>query len=228
MGKKSRKKTKSTLIQVTHSSIEGAGQGVFAVRTIPNGTIITTYPGVIVPFYQADRQSAYVHSLPNQRALVGDGTQWSLAKCGHMINDYAMLQDPEYTQDYVVASQSRANVKMEWSEMEEVMRVVANRDIDPGEELFYHYGPRYWLIHWLRVCVEGDNLQEARQYEDVLVETEGWSRCVPPEMSLDGDVIVVDGREATEEECRRYVFFYGGVYDVHDPQSLIRQKLLSV
>ncbi len=224
MGKKSRRS--GPRVRVGPSSIHNAGLGVFVRKAIGVGTVITEYPGVVVPFYDADRESPYVHSLPNQRALVGDGSTWSSVACGHLINDFAMLQDPDRVDEYISESVPRANIVMEWSELDEKLKVVASRDINKGEELFYHYGPRYWLIHLLKIWLKDGDLDRARRCEDVLVSLEGWTRRVPPVMTLKEETIVIGDRPATEEECRRYLLFYGCPYDIHDPWTLIKQKLL--
>lgn len=129
-----------TQLEVAPSTIEGAGNGLFALTAIPKGDTVCHYTG-----YRHDYQSqkrlrdrSYVLKLQNgwpKYDRRNDGfvdahpTREVLAR---------YINDPR--------NEDKCNVKFEYIQQPGVWHcpVVALRDIEVGEELFISYGPRYW------------------------------------------------------------------------------------
>lgn len=127
-------------LKVAISTIEDAGNGLFALDKIPKGAIVCNYTG-----YRHDYQSqkrlldrAYVLKLQNGWPKFdrrNDGFVDALP-CKDVLARF--INDPRDEQKY--------NVKFEHIQEPGVWHcpVVALRDIEAGEELFISYGPRYW------------------------------------------------------------------------------------
>lgn len=215
-------------VKVKRSLLPSAGNGVFSTRAVSGGVRLTTYGGVVLPYHQADTSSPYVHSIEGGRVIQGDGQVYSTKQCGHIVNDYVSLTDrtPDAVKTYLAKSQQHANVCMKWEDA--VLRVYSSRPLAAGEELYYHYGPRYWLLQMMHADVASNLMDQARLCEDRLVELENWPRRLPPEVHLDdsGNILHADGRDVTEEECRRVLVWRGMFYDVHNPREVLRSLLL--
>mmetsp|Transcript_17100 Transcript_17100/g.37074 ORF Transcript_17100/g.37074 Transcript_17100/m.37074 type:complete len:317 (+) Transcript_17100:21-971(+) len=122
------------------STIEDAGNGLFAMISIPKGDVICYYTG-----YRHDYQSqkrlrdrSYVLKLQNgwpKHDRRNDGFVDALP-CKSVLARY--INDPR--------CEERCNVKFDHIQEPGVWHcpVIALRDIEVGEELFISYGPRYW------------------------------------------------------------------------------------
>jgi hypothetical protein len=128
-------------LKVSPSTIEGAGNGLFASSPIPKGETICHYTG-----YRHDYQSqkrlrdrSYILKLQNgwpKFDRKNDGFVDALP-CPEVLARY--INDPR--------REDKCNVKFEHIQQPGIWHcpVVALRDIDVGEELFVSYGPRYWV-----------------------------------------------------------------------------------
>ncbi|KAL9188714.1 hypothetical protein ACHAXT_007092 [Thalassiosira profunda] len=125
---------------VRTSTIAGAGKGLFACKPIPKGAIVCHYTGYR-HHYQSQKRlkdRAYVLKLQNgwpKHDRRNDGFVDALPtkdKLARFIND--------------ARNDERCNVKFEHIQQPDIWHcpVVAQRDIQEGEELFISYGPRYW------------------------------------------------------------------------------------
>ena len=129
-----------TQLKVAPSTIEGAGNGLFALTAIPKGDTVCHYTG-----YRHDYQSqkrlrdrSYVLKLQNgwpKYDRRNDGFVDALPT-REVLARY--INDPR--------NEDKCNVKFEYIQQPGVWHcpVVALRDIEVGEELFISYGPRYW------------------------------------------------------------------------------------
>eukprot|EP00586_Coscinodiscus_wailesii_P014645 CAMPEP_0172495340 /NCGR_PEP_ID=MMETSP1066-20121228/67930_1 /TAXON_ID=671091 /ORGANISM="Coscinodiscus wailesii, Strain CCMP2513" /LENGTH=229 /DNA_ID=CAMNT_0013266927 /DNA_START=29 /DNA_END=718 /DNA_ORIENTATION=+ len=125
---------------VRSSTIEGAGNGLFTSVYLGKGTVVCHYSGTRHDYHSqkkiVDRQ--YLLKLQNgypKNSRRNDG----FIDAGPCLDVKArFINDP--------GNDDKINVKFEhirepgtW-----FCPVVAQRDIDAGEELFISYGPRYW------------------------------------------------------------------------------------
>lgn len=128
-------------LEIRTSTIPNAGKGLFTTQTISKGTIVCNYTGARHD-YQSQKlikDRAYVLKLQNgypKHDRRNDGfvdARTTLAVLARYIND------PQY-------DEKKVNVKFEHIQETGIWHcpVVAQRDIDAGEELFISYGPRYW------------------------------------------------------------------------------------
>ena len=129
-----------TQLKVAPSTIEEAGNGLFALTAIPKGDTVCHYTG-----YRHDYQSqkrlrdrSYVLKLQNgwpKHDRRNDGFVDALPT-REVLARY--INDPR--------NEDKCNVKFEYIQQPGVWHcpVVALRDIEVGEELFISYGPRYW------------------------------------------------------------------------------------
>ena len=157
------------------STIPGAGEGAFAKRNLPNGTVITGSPILVIPnvsfldmydFEENEETEKYTKSPLTKQVLFN----YCL---GH--KDSTILLFPYGSGVHYLnhGDSSKVNVRMEWAEhgstgmneawlkmppeeMENVFATnlaidyIATRDIAEGEELFIDYGiewERAWHTH---------------------------------------------------------------------------------
>eukprot|EP00660_Eupelagonema_oceanica_P007774 gene7774-5704_t len=81
--------------RVARSSVDGAGDGVFAVDAAPAGAVVTRFAGSVRPKEEYDRiamsgaaAAEYVLSIGGGRVLVPPpGGEWSDGAMGHKVND---------------------------------------------------------------------------------------------------------------------------------------------
>ena len=142
------------------------GMGVFALRNIRIGEYITLYPADGIGFQpKAWRRNPH---LAHAQVLVGDMDHATAARhtlgihtedaglvtaigdpskydnphyLGHMINDAVKLSSPDSVHVYLRVSRLRENC----IDAQNLNVMVASRDIQAGEEIFYSYGVKYWL-----------------------------------------------------------------------------------
>jgi SET domain len=181
-------------IGVAPSTLRQAGQGAFARRELPQGTIVTTLPLIHIP----DRTVLEMYKFKPQDALPGrvmpvpdrelglQGYQIMLNYCmGHRSS--TLLLCPYGPQaSYVNHNQSRANVKLVWSDPARgnhkpsllhmsvaaldadpsaklSMDVVATREILKGEEIFMDYGDE-WEDAWQQHVRNWKPVEDAERY----------------------------------------------------------------
>ena len=137
------------MCEVRQSSIPGAGRGVFARRAFKRNDIVCYYHGAeVTPSNVKD--CAYVLEVSPGRYI--DGYQDVRRKRGvaQIINDYSCFKI-DSSRGHLVESEIRAiaNYLKTSPKMANVFSCGkifrATRDIEPGEELFFNYGTRYWL-----------------------------------------------------------------------------------
>lgn len=127
-------------LRVAPSTIEGAGDGLFASAPIPRGAVVCHYAGYRHHYksQQRLRDRAYVLKLQNgwpKHDRRNDGFVDALPT-KHVLARY--INDAR--------NEEKCNVAFEHIQEPGVWHcpVVARRDIAAGEELFVSYGPRYW------------------------------------------------------------------------------------
>lgn len=127
-------------LEVATSTIEGAGNGLFALSSIPKGEIVCYYTGYR-HHYQSQKRlkdRAYVLKLQNgwpKFDRKNDGFVDALPTRNVLAR---FINDPR--------NEEKCNVKFEHIQEPGIWYcpVVAQRDIEAGEEVFISYGPRYW------------------------------------------------------------------------------------
>ena len=127
-------------LKVAPSTIEGAGDGLFAMDFIPRGAIVCHYAGHRHDYHsQKDLlDRSYILKLQNGWPKFdrrNDGFVDALP-CKDVLARF--INDPRLEEG--------CNVKFQHIQAPGVWHcpVVAQRDIEMGEELFVSYGPRYW------------------------------------------------------------------------------------
>ena len=117
-------------LRVAPSTIEGAGEGLFATQAIAADETIGFYRGEVLTLREAlqlkDRDYLMGGFGPNAHV---DASK-AFAMPGRYVND---AFDP-----------GRLNARFDKSRKTRSARVVALRDIEEGEEIFASYGRSYW------------------------------------------------------------------------------------
>lgn len=122
--------TEKELVMGLFRGLSENGDGVFAKKLIPCGTIIA-------------RADAFIPYEPTIGSLIAnDGNDW--VNVSTKMNDlcfYLFQQEYEYAD--VENIKQHTNVK--YMEVNGVKYLVAIKDIEVGEELSRYYGPSYWF-----------------------------------------------------------------------------------
>jgi len=149
---------------VKQSCVEGAGLGLFAGRTIEKGTVLGTYPGVVLPInvYKRKLRNFYCSSdyvwVNNEQGYVIDPTDEK-----GLLSDYCTGGTDSYPLSVFILRTlfgslrvptklarinepplgSDCNVLSVEIEDKQKVRFVASREIFEGEELYIDYGKNY-------------------------------------------------------------------------------------
>ena len=124
-------------LEVKPSTVPAAGQGLFATRPFPKGTLLCVYRGTSVSLVEAMRRKA--RGEHGDYVMGGFGANVRLDAGPH----------PEVLARYInddLSGTPRYNVKFVKLKLEQCALVVALRDIQAGEELFAFYGEGYWKV----------------------------------------------------------------------------------
>ena len=163
--------------RVAPSMVAGAGRGLFAVKDMHRGELLTCYPGDILFFSPSSEASIsidhkfvwgqhvpgslrvdddqvrstlneYILQVTDESAILGlPSIDDNMAYAGHFANDGAQ---PPLSESQV------ARYVIESNDLANAMHIplehchmvtVATRDIQKGEEILVTYGPEYWRGH---------------------------------------------------------------------------------
>jgi SET domain-containing protein len=122
------KKWTESAFEIKISTIEGAGQGLFAKERLDPEDTIGYYTGEVISeaeFHAPDRPfSAYVLWVCSSHIIIGEGPKANYTRfINHSDKPNAFL-----------------TVSSRWKSA----RFEALRHIEPGEEIFFDYGEDYW------------------------------------------------------------------------------------
>lgn len=116
--------TKQTAPQVKRSI---AGLGLFATTTYKRGDFIIEYTGERISTDEANRRGGkYLFTVTDEITIDGKGRENTARYINHSCTP---------------------NAEAERDEDELIIRILAKRRINPGEEIFYDYGKEYWDDH---------------------------------------------------------------------------------
>lgn len=139
---------------------QGKGNGVFAIKKIKKGEAICWYDGICCKVYKNEWQniasvwitgkSGYNQNtkITNEWTDVLAGITQPLCKGGvaSLINDYSNSNDPMVVYQNVKNKKYNCDKQITYDEDNNFKSyiVIAERNIDVGEELFVCYGEMYW------------------------------------------------------------------------------------
>lgn len=122
------KQFKEEHFDIGPSTIEGAGQGLFAKTHIKEEDTIGYYTGEVIgekEFHNPNRPfSAYVLWVSRRHIIVGEGPKANYTR---------FINHSDEPNAFLVVSTRWKTARFE-----------ALRDIAPGEEIFFDYGEDYW------------------------------------------------------------------------------------
>jgi hypothetical protein len=137
-----------TPLRVGPSSVHGTG--VFTTRDVRAQEFLGLYPAdaVLAAEYYVGRINPeighrYMQFVAEDVAIVGNPAQATDEHyVAHLVNDGAKLSrdDPRAERIYELVSATKANCTYD----QDMLCLVATKDIRAGEELFYSYGKQYW------------------------------------------------------------------------------------
>ncbi|MBK7964796.1 MAG: SET domain-containing protein-lysine N-methyltransferase [Bacteroidetes bacterium] len=139
------KKAKSTLVdsngvvKIKTSQLPNAGKGLFALVEFKRGDIVCEYEGEIVTWAECERRSnegheGYAFFMTNNLCVDAYFTPWAFGRYANDARGVGRVNG------------LRNNAQYEIKRRDGVQKVfiVATRTIQPGQEVFVHYGDDYW------------------------------------------------------------------------------------
>jgi SET domain len=157
--------------QILPSSIEAAGNGLFATRDIKEGELITIFPADAILFRSGeleeicgvmygknrtpeslsltdDAARSYEIRISSIHSIVGDPSLTNdAAYLGHIANDGACLTAGDDVSRTIYSAKSAEAANAVFRDIHEGchMGLFSSRPISSGEEIFVSYGEGYWL-----------------------------------------------------------------------------------
>ena len=136
-------------LYIDKSSIDNAGNGVFAFKTIPNNTILCEYRGQVVDKVAWNRlpysdKFAVIYVKNESYHILGQGLCSTINDCFNTIellqsNASLMEERNHHGQCYKGLTHNSTPVQIG-----KKLFYIAIREILPGEELFVNYGFSFW------------------------------------------------------------------------------------
>lgn len=127
------------VVKIKTSQLPNAGKGLFALVEFKRGDIVCEYEGEIVTWAECEKRSnegheGYAFFMTKNRCVDAYFTPWAF---GRYANDARGVGRVEGL---------RNNAQYEIKRRDGVQKVfiVATRTIQPGQEVFVHYGDDYW------------------------------------------------------------------------------------
>lgn len=129
----------SQVVKVKKSQLPKAGNGLFALKAFRRGDIVCEYEGEIVTWAECERRSdegheGYVFFFSKNRCVDAYFTPWAF---GRYANDARGIGRVE-------GLRNNAQYEIKTRNGEKRVFIVATMSIQPGEEIFVHYGDDYW------------------------------------------------------------------------------------
>ncbi len=125
-------------VELRPSTYPHMGRGLFAKRFIPEGAHFASYGGEIVDGGHKDATSYYCLDIGGGQFVDGEpGKPGTVGHMGQYINDPKGTREEQNCYFYVFPGASGNTGVV----------VVAERNINAGEELFVEYGASYWEDH---------------------------------------------------------------------------------
>lgn len=122
-------------LEVRRSNIPEAGLGLFTLRDIKKGQVITPYGGVLVSPREYDASdSVYGIEFNKNQILDGASTQSSLGRYANSCRAGNIKKKQCKGQ----------NARLSANKAKKTASVKATRNIKAGEEIFVSYGRSYW------------------------------------------------------------------------------------
>jgi uncharacterized protein len=119
-------------LEIKESTIEGAGKGLFTKVLIPKGSRIVEYKGTVTTWdvVKDDPTNAYIYYVKPNHVIDARNHPKVLAR---YVNDAKGL----------VRTKGRNNNARFYNDGLRVF-IIAEKDIQPGEEILVEYGKKYW------------------------------------------------------------------------------------
>eukprot|EP00444_Apocalathium_aciculiferum_P066307 CAMPEP_0183554534 /NCGR_PEP_ID=MMETSP0371-20130417/78902_1 /TAXON_ID=268820 /ORGANISM="Peridinium aciculiferum, Strain PAER-2" /LENGTH=316 /DNA_ID=CAMNT_0025760475 /DNA_START=38 /DNA_END=988 /DNA_ORIENTATION=- len=138
-------------VKVEGSTLEGAGQGLFAATLLPKGAVLPPYQGPQLSFAEAERGGSYMWCPAKAREVIGD-LKDSSVKRGSWLDGPSFCVDAQplvkgnpsrYVNAAATEKQCKA-VNTEICQIGGVMYYRTTQPVAPGAELVTDYGSTYW------------------------------------------------------------------------------------
>lgn len=225
---------------VQQSSIPGSGRGVFAGPTkLLKGTILTQYAGWYEDETHDDDEDDDV--LQNFSAyyclgIYGDPTVAdSRLGVAQMINDVGCIAAHDIKSrnkallniayHQYIASSAQCNVVIK--QKEGFVVAIAKKDIEPGAELFFHYGSDYWLKPLAWDVAATHDICLVRLIEEFYEEAEEWPWKLRFELDKNSNPNLVhdeSGKVATDQDCYWVIRYKYGQLAKWECEEMINHK----
>lgn len=129
----------SESVNVKTSQIPKSGNGLYAKQTFRRGDVICEYEGEIITWSECERRSdegheGYAVFITKNRCIDAYFTPWAK---GRYANDARGI-------GRVPGLTNNAHYEIQTRKGEKRIFIVATRTIQPGQEIFVHYGDDYW------------------------------------------------------------------------------------
>lgn len=145
--------TSSSSLKVKNSTIEGAGQGLFAASALRAGSVLPAYQGEMLSFAEGKARigSPYLWCpVFSYAAIVGDGN-WStgeqgedLSACVDAAGQSSAKGNPVRYINGAASPEQCKRVNVEMCELGQVLYFRTTKTVAASAEFVADYGPEYW------------------------------------------------------------------------------------
>lgn len=135
---------------------QGKGNGVFAIKKIKKGEVICWYDGILCKILNDDWDNivpalitgriGYNQNTRRNEVIAGTTKEFRKGGVGSLINDYSTSNDVNEIRKNLYEKKYNCDREIKFDENGNFKSymVIAERNIDIGEELYVYYGEMYW------------------------------------------------------------------------------------
>lgn len=146
-------------VEVRKSTIPNAGNGVFATEDIKKGEYVCHYDGEDIEMEKSNEITDITYLIHNPLSTttfrIGYNEPKTKEGVGQIVNDGEcpkidnLQKEHEINRvldEYEMKSKEKANIGIDTN-----FKMIAGKDIKKKQELFYHYGRKYWIFKQLEL-----------------------------------------------------------------------------
>lgn len=153
-------------VYLKKSNIKNAGNGLFSNKHFIKGEIITFYSGKVINIKDYEVNSDYALNVGN-KIILGNKLFNNSDNAAQFINDIGSIYNIKSIKRYIETINSTNSYLVEHDNN---FLAVCIKNIQPGDEIYFHYGINYWISK-NNIIIDTYELEKYLQEETYALDT---------------------------------------------------------